>query len=79
MNYISPELPFTGTTIEDKNGPRTLMTVSEAAKFLNIKISRIRKAIFRREITYVKIGNLVRFRYTDLIDFIQSNCIPTIH
>ncbi len=79
MNTISLAKLFEGKTIEQKNGPQTLMTVTEAADFLNIKISRIRKAIFRREIPYVKIGNLVRFRLSDLMDFIQSNSIPTIH
>jgi len=36
------------------------LTVEEAAKELNIKVSRIRTAIFRKEIPYIKIGSLVR-------------------
>jgi excisionase family DNA binding protein len=38
----------------------TYLTVEEAARELNMKVSRIRTAIFRKEIPYIKIGSLVR-------------------
>lgn len=50
-----------------------LFTVEEASLKLNIKISRLRQAIFRREISYVKLGALVRFREEDLSNFVQKN------
>lgn len=51
----------------------TLLTIKEAALFLNVKESRIRTEIFRRKIPYVKIGALVRFRKIDLEKWIESN------
>jgi excisionase family DNA binding protein len=50
-----------------------LFTVEEASIKLNIKVSRLRQAIFRREISYVKLGALVRFREEDLTNFVQKN------
>jgi excisionase family DNA binding protein len=59
-----------------QNGlPPRLITISEAAQILNVKVSKLRQAIFRREITYVKLGNLIRFREKDLENFINSNVI----
>lgn len=60
-----------------KNGSLSslLYTVDEAAKILNIKISRLRMAIFRREINYVKLGALVRLREEDIKSFINKNLV----
>ena len=56
---------------------QSLMTVNEAAKFLNVKISWLRSAIFRRAIPYIKVGNLVRFRQRDLMDWVQKNTVKS--
>ena len=52
---------------------KRLLTTEEASKILNIKVSRLRQAVFRREINYVKLGALVRFREEDLQNYIQKN------
>ncbi len=52
---------------------KILYTVEEAAEKLNIKVSRLRQAVFRKEISHVKIGALVRFREDDLENFINRN------
>ena len=52
---------------------KKLLTTDEASKVLNIKVSRLRQAVFRREINYVKLGALVRFREEDLQNYIQKN------
>ena len=54
-----------------------LFIIEEAAKMLNLKISRIRTAIFKKEISHVKLGALIRFRSEDLTKFINENLIPT--
>jgi excisionase family DNA binding protein len=56
-----------------KENKDQLFTVQEASIKLNIKVSRLRQAVFRREISYVKLGALVRFREEDLSQFIQKN------
>ena len=48
------------------------LTVEEAARELNIKVSRMRTAIFRNEVPYVKIGSLVRVPRLDLHDHFKN-------
>lgn len=55
---------------------KILYTVEEAARILNLKLSRVRMAIFRKEITYVKLGALVRIREEDIKKFININLVP---
>jgi excisionase family DNA binding protein len=64
-----------GDLKSDRSLSRLLFTVDEAAKILNIKISRLRMAIFRREINYVKLGALVRLREEDIKSFINKNLV----
>lgn len=69
---------FVESLIEERvnlNSEKRLFTVEEAAKILNIKVSRIRAALFQREITYIKIGALVRFRQSDIDSFIEKNLV----
>lgn len=50
-----------------------LLTIDEAAAILKVKKSRLRKAIFRREVKFVKLGALVRFKRAHLIEWIEKN------
>ena len=52
---------------------KELLTIEEAAKLLSIKISRLRTAVFRKEIPFIKIGRLVRFKESHLSEWISSN------
>ena len=47
-----------------------LFTLEEAAQILKIKESRLRKAVFRRELRFVKLGALVRFKRAHLEEWI---------
>ncbi|HLE12976.1 MAG: hypothetical protein A2451_12445 [Bdellovibrionales bacterium RIFOXYC2_FULL_39_8] len=49
-----------------------LLTLTEAASYLNIKESRLRMAVFRKEIDYIKLGRLVRFRRNHLEEWINK-------
>lgn len=55
--------------------PEKLLTIEDAAKILNIKVSRIRTAIFKREIAYIKLGALIRFKCKHLTDWIERQTI----
>ena len=57
------------------NSNRKLLTIEDAAKFLSIKVSRLRTAVFRKEIPFIKIGRLVRFKEETLVDWIESKTI----
>lgn len=55
-----------------------LMTIEEASQFLNVKVSNLRSAIFRRKIRYFKVGALIRFSKTDLIQWLEEKLVqPT--
>lgn len=54
---------------------KTLLSVEEASSFLSIKVSRLRTAVFRKEIPFVKIGRLVRFKTQDLKQWIDSRTV----
>ncbi len=57
---------------------KILYTVEEAAEKLNIKVSRVRTAIFRKEIAHVKLGALVRISETQLEEWIKRNEVKTV-
>ena len=52
-----------------------LMTADEAAGFLNIKKPRLRRAIFKREVKYIKLGALIRFKHEHLNEWIRRQTI----
>lgn len=54
-----------------------LLTIKETCDFLRIKASRLRTAIFRKEIPYLKIGRLIRFDQTDLESWLTSQKTKT--
>lgn len=49
-----------------------LMDIEQAARFLNVKVSRLRSAILNKEIPFLKIGRLVRFHKEDLEAWIEG-------
>ena len=51
---------------------RTILTFDETCRFLQVKKSRLRTAIFRREIPFIKIGRLIRFDQNDLIRWLEE-------
>ncbi len=52
-----------------------LMTIEEAASFLNIKVSRLRMAVFRREVKHIKLGALVRFKTEHINEWIARQTV----
>ncbi len=57
---------------------KKLLTIEEAANLLSIKVSRLRTAIFRREIPFIKIGRLVRFKEDSLHKWIDEMTKKTL-
>lgn len=56
-----------------------LLTIEEASKFLNIKVSNLRSAVFMKKIRYFKIGALIRFNKSDLIQWLDEKLIPSVN
>ena len=49
-----------------------LLKVCEAAIYLGVKPSWVRHKIFKKEITYLKMGRHIRFDRSELQKFIES-------
>lgn len=52
-----------------------LVTIEEVMGILRVKESKVRKMILNNEIKYVKVGNLVRFKVKDIVNYIDINTI----
>lgn len=55
------------------NKENKIITPQDAAILLDVPLSRIRSAVFRREIPYIKIGRLVHFDIESLRLWLATN------
>lgn len=53
-----------------------LLDCEQLAAKLNVKVSKVRSMVFRREIPSVKIGRLVRFDSNSINEWLKSNAQP---
>ncbi len=55
-----------------------LLTVEQAADYLNITDHFMRRLIRERRIPFLKVGRLVRLRRTDLEDYLAACAVPAV-
>lgn len=55
-----------------------MMTIEEAALFLNLKVSKLRRYVFMKGIPYYKIGSLIRFKKDDLLQWLAEKIVKPI-
>ena len=60
---------------EQKN---CLLSIEQAAKYLNISATTLRRNVYSRQISFVKIFGQYRFRLEDLDQFINDNRTPSL-
>jgi excisionase family DNA binding protein len=51
---------------------KKLLTLVEAAEFLNLKVSRLRYEVFNKRVPHFKIGRSIRFDTEDLINWVKE-------
>jgi len=54
-----------------------LLTINQAAELLNVKISWLRSAIFKKEIPYIKLGHLIRFKSVHLYKWLENQSMAS--
>lgn len=56
-----------------------LLTPNEVSKMLGVGVETLNawRALRRYDLPYVKVGRLVRYRQSDVMQFIESNVIHT--
>ena len=60
-----------------KEAKHQLLSVSEAAEYLNMSKKFIYKSIYERTIPHVKIGRRIRIKVSDLDEIIEKGYVPT--
>ncbi len=60
------------TTLQPEGQHEELLTINEAAKFLNVKVSKIRREVFLKRIKHFKLGALLRFKKSHLSEWVNS-------
>ena len=61
--------------MKEDASPVELLTIEEAASLLKLKVSRLRKAVFKREVKYVKLGALVRFKREHIKEWVERQTV----
>lgn len=56
---------------------RTLLDISETARYLRISKSTLYRWVHQKKIKYIKIGSRVIFMQSDIEEFINSNRTDT--
>lgn len=62
-----------------KDGKTGLLSIKQAAEYLNISSRTIVRHIASRQIAFVKVFGQYRFRLEDLEKFIMDNRIPSLN
>ncbi|MFA6348647.1 MAG: helix-turn-helix domain-containing protein [Candidatus Paceibacterota bacterium] len=79
-----PVAPTAHCSLTDVNKPTgfdpvpELLTVVEAAKFLKISVSSVRRLQEQRRIPFYKVGGSVRFARRGLLLFLQKHRVESI-
>lgn len=55
-----------------KHSSLSLLTFNEVLNLLKLKPSRLRSAVFHKEIPFIKVGRLIRFQYEDLVRWLEG-------
>lgn len=66
-----PQLPH------NTNPP--IYTPATAAQYLGMTERQVRDAVRKNQITYLRMGQYVRFRLTDLNEYIDANTVRAVH
>ena len=59
------------TALQPKGQNEELLTINEAAQFLNVIVSKLRREVFLKRIKHFKLGALIRFKKSHLIEWVD--------
>lgn len=52
---------------------KPFLNIEEASFYLNLKVSKLRSMVFKKEIPFLKIGRLVRFEKSQLNQWLKQH------
>ena len=56
-----------------------LLTIKEAANFLKVSVSMIRRLQYGRQLPFIKVGGAIRFNKQDIIAYLSEATIDAMH
>jgi excisionase family DNA binding protein len=68
----------TDATTSPGNAGGRLLTVPEAAEYMNTTVRFVRRLIAERRVAFVKLGRHVRLSMTDLDDFVRAGRVEPL-
>ena len=69
---------FSDNQLTDALSARELLTTAEAARFLRISISSLRRLQQARRVPFIKVGGSVRFARGDLLAYIEKRRVRSV-
>jgi excisionase family DNA binding protein len=62
----------------DKETDIALLDVTEVAQFLKISVSTVRRLQQHRQLPFCKVGGLIRFTKSDIVDYVKSKRVAAL-
>ncbi|MBL7663589.1 MAG: helix-turn-helix domain-containing protein [Bacteriovoracaceae bacterium] len=59
-------------TLQPEGQQEEYLDINQAAQFLNVKVSKIRREVFLKRIKHYKFGALLRFKKIHLVEWVNS-------
>ena len=53
---------------------KNLIDIQQTSELLNMKVPTLHRWVHERKIPFVKMGNKLRFKENEILDFIEQNC-----
>jgi excisionase family DNA binding protein len=75
LRRIEPE----EVTFEPSIESIELMDIKEAAAFLKVSVTTMRRLQQQREVSFIKVGGAVRFAKSDIVSYIIRKRVAAIH
>lgn len=57
---------------------KNLIDINQTSEILNMKVPTLYRWVHERKIPFVKMGNKLRFKETEIINFIEHNAYPSL-
>jgi excisionase family DNA binding protein len=71
-NYASGQPQDVAAEIE-------LLTIKEAAEFLKVPVSMVRRLQYGRYVPFIKVGGAIRFNKHDIVEYLRKSTIDSMH
>jgi excisionase family DNA binding protein len=65
--------------LKENNADVELFTIKEAAEFLKVSVSMVRRLQYGRHVPFIKVGSAIRFNKHDIVEYLRKSTIDAMH